>query len=138
MEKEVFKSKYALATYDEQTEIYRLKYYPETENMINKEWKELMLSLLIITEKYKPKYIIDDNKTRLYSYPPEIQAWTLDLFINSWNKNGLKKYVQILPTNYIGQLSGEQIVELANIRFSDIFENKFVEDYNSAIQWIEE
>jgi len=136
MEKEVFRSKYAIATYDDKLGLYTLKYLPETENMTNQEWKDLMTSLLEITEKYKPKYILDDNTDRLYSYPPEIQSWTLELFIQSWNKNGLKKYVQILPKDFIGHLSGEQIVELANFKFSEIFENKFVEDYDSAINWL--
>jgi hypothetical protein len=138
MTKEVFKSKFALATFNEQTKTYILKYYPETGNMTNEEWKTLMRDLLKITEKYKPQYIIDDNSERLYAYPPEIQAWTLELFIDSWNRNGLKKYVQILPKDFIGELSGEQIVEMANMKFSEIFDNTFVEDYESAIKWIAE
>ena len=136
--KEVYRSKYAVATYDEQSELYTLKYLPETANMMDDEWKELMLKLLGVTEKYKPKFILDDNTNRLYAYPPEMQAWTLELFIDSWNKNGLKKYVQILPKEFFGQLSAEQIVELANMTFSEIFKNTFVEDYDSAIKWINE
>jgi len=50
----------------------------------------------------------------------------------------LKKYVQILPKEFFGQLSAEQIVELANMAFSEIFENTFVEDFESAIKWINE
>lgn len=136
MEKVVHQSKFAIATFDDQFGLYTLKYLPETVNMTNQEWKDLMTALLVITEKYKPKYILDDNTDRLYSYPPEIQAWTLDLFIKSWNRNGLKKYVQILPKDFIGHLSGEQIVELGNTTFSDIFESKFVEDMESAMKWL--
>jgi len=81
--KEVYRSKYAVATYDEQSELYTLKYLPETANMMDEEWKELMLKLLDVTEKYKPKFILDDNTSRLYAYPPEMQAWTLELFIDN-------------------------------------------------------
>ncbi len=136
MEKIVFKSKYAIAKYDNEKELYTLTYLPETENMRDEEWKQLMKDLLVITETYKPKFILDDNSERLYAYPPEIQAWTLGLFIESWNKNGLTKYVQILPKDFIGELSAEQIVELANMTFSDIFENTFVETYDEAVRWL--
>lgn len=138
MEKVVHDSQYAIATFDEEKELYTLEYLPETENMSDEDWKQLMRNLLIVTNKYKPKYIIDNNRSRLYGYPPEMQAWTLELFIPSWNENGLKKYVQILPEDFIAHLSGEQIVELANFKFSEIFENKFVEDMESALEWIKE
>jgi hypothetical protein len=137
MDKIVFQSEYAVAKYDKTKELYTLKYLSETENMRDEEWKDLMKSLLVVTEKYKPKYILDDNRERLYAYPPEVQAWTLNLFIDSWNKNGLKKYVQILPKDFIGGLSAEQIVELANISFSEIFENTFVNTYEEAVKWLD-
>jgi hypothetical protein len=138
MEKEVFNTKYVVATYDDQAKIYHAKLLPETENMRDEEWKELIKSHLKVIEKFRPKYYIDDNTYRLYSYPPDIQAWTLELCVESWNKNGLKKYVQILPENIIGQITANQIGELANTEFSLLFENKFVKCYKEAIEWINE
>ena len=137
MEKVIFESKFAIAKYDKEKELYVLRYLKETENMRDEEWKDLMEKLLVVTDKYKPKYILDDNRERLYSYPPEMQAWTLELFIETWNKNGLKKYVQILPADFIGKLSAEQIVEMANIKFSDIFENAFVATFDEAVNWLD-
>lgn len=136
MEKAIFESKFVIAKYDIEKELYTLIYLKETENMRDEEWKDLMKKLLVVTDKYKPKFILDDNRDRLYSYPPEMQAWTLDLFIETWNKNGLKKYVQILPTDFIGELSAEQIVEMANIKFSEIFENTFVTTFDEAVKWL--
>lgn len=136
MEKVIFESKFVIAKYDIEKELYTLIYLKETENMRDEEWKDLMKKLLVVTDKYKPKFILDDNRDRLYSYPPEMQAWTLDLFIETWNKNGLKKYVQILPTDFIGELSAEQIVEMANIKFSEIFENTFVTTFDEAVKWL--
>lgn len=136
MEKVIFESKFVIAKYDIEKELYTLIYLKETENMRDEEWKDLMKKLLVVTDKYKPKFILDDNRDRLYSYPPEMQAWTLDLFIETWNKNGLKKYVQILPTDFIGELSAEQIVEMANIKFSEIFENTFVTTFDEAVNWL--
>lgn len=136
MEKAIFESKFVIAKYDIEKELYTLIYLKETENMRDEEWKDLMKKLLVVTDKYKPKFILDDNRDRLYSYPPEMQAWTLDLFIETWNKNGLKKYVQILPTDFIGELSAEQIVEMANIKFSEIFENTFVTTFDEAVNWL--
>jgi hypothetical protein len=136
MEKVIFESRFAVAKYDKVKELYLLRYLRETENMRDTEWKVLMKQLLVVTDKYKPKYILDDNRERLYSYSPETQTWTLELFIDTWNKNGLKKYVQILPKDFFGELSAEQIVELANVKFSEIFENTFVATYEEAVNWL--
>lgn len=136
MEKTVHKSNFAIATFDEEKELYTLTYLPETERMRDNDWKNLMRELLIVTQTFKPKYILDDNTNRLYAYPPEIQQWTLKLFIDVWHKNGLKKYVQILPKDFINSLSAEQIVEMANVKFSEIFETCFVESREEAIRWL--
>ena len=132
----VHKSKFAVAEFDDEISLYRLTYLPETTNMSNKEWKDLMTELLAVTDSLKPKYILDDNRKRYYAYPPEIQEWTLNLFLDTWNKNGLIKYVQILPEDFVNELSAEQIVEMANIQFSKIFENTFVATYEEAINWL--
>lgn len=138
MEKEIFESKFVRIFFDQETKIYTSKYLPETENMTDKEWQALMVELVKVVEKYKPRYILDDNRDKRYDYPPDIQEWTLKLFVNSWNKIGLEKYVQILPRHIIGQISSEQIQELSNTKFSTQFKNKFVADYESAIFWINE
>lgn len=138
MDIEVYNSKYAIALYDEQSGIYTTKYLSETENMRDDDWKQLMHELLNVNEKLKPKFVIDDNTQRLYSYPPDIQAWTLALYVECWNRNGLRKYVQILPDNIIGQITAEQIVELANAEFHPLFENKYVKTFAEAIDWINE
>ena len=124
--------------YDEDTKIYTSIYLPETENMTDKEWQVLMMELKKIIETYKPDYIIDDNRNRLYSYSPDIQEWTLNLFINSWNSFGLKKYVQIKPKGIIEKLTTRQIEELAVTNFNMSYPHRIVEDYESAIKWIKE
>ncbi len=136
MEKEVFRSKYATVNYDEDKKLYIIKYLPETENMSNQEWQELMHSFKALWNEYKTLYMISDDRERKYGYDPEMQDWTLKLVVPEWNKIGLKKYVQILPSDFISNLSSEQIDELGNTKFSLYFENKFVGDYKSAINWL--
>lgn len=138
MEKEILKSKFVKILFDEETKIYTSIYLPETENMTDKEWQALMVELAKVIEKYKPRFILDDNRNRKYDYPPDIQTWTLELFVESWNRIGLEKYVQILPTHIIGQLTAEQIQELNNTKFSAKYKNKIVVDFESAMSWINE
>jgi len=137
MEKVVHQSQFAIAKFDAEKALYTLTYLPETANMTNKEWKDLMTELLVVTDTLKPKYILDDNRDRLYAYPPEIQDWTLRLFIATWQKNGLIKYVQVLPKDFINELSAEQIVELANFKFSEVFDNTFVKTVEEALEWLD-
>jgi len=138
MEKEVFKSKFVKILFDEETKICTSIYLSETENMTDKEWQTLMSQLVKVIEKYKPRFILDDSRDRKYDYPPDIQTWTLELFVESWNKIGLEKYVQILPKHIIGQITAEQIQELNNTKFSAKFKNKIVVDFESAKSWIKE
>jgi hypothetical protein len=137
MDEIVHESKFAIAKFDSEKALYTLTYLPETENMLDGEWKSLMEELLVVTDTVKPKYILDDNRDRRYNYPPEIQDWTLKLFIDVWNTNGLRKYVQVLPIDFIGELSAEQILELGNLKFSNIFENTFVKTMEEATEWLD-
>jgi hypothetical protein len=136
MQKEILNSKYIVATYDDESKIWTSVYSEETKNMTNKEWHELMLKLKKIIEKHKPSYIIDDNRKRLFAYPPDIQNWTLKLFVKSWNKMGLLKYVQIIPEDIVGQISADQIDEQASEEFKLKFEHYLVREYDEAINYI--
>jgi hypothetical protein len=138
MEKEIHKSRYVSVLFDDETRMYTSKYLPDTENMTDKEWQEQMIELRNLIEKYRPLNIIDDNIERKYSYSPDMQVWTLQLFVNSWNKIGLKKYVQIIPDEIIGKLTSEQIEEFAMNDFKMQFKHKFVSDYQSAIEYIKD
>jgi hypothetical protein len=137
MEKIVHQSKYAIAKFDQAKKLYILSYLPETVDMSDADWKDLMIKLLKVTEYLKPKFILDDNRERLYAYSPEIQDWTLKLFLDTWQRNGLKKYVQVVPKDFIAELSAEQIIELGNLKFSAIFENTFVQTYEEAMKWLD-
>lgn len=136
MEQIIFESKFATVHYDNEKKLYVIRYLPETENMSNQEWMELMHRFKELWNKYETLYMISDDRERKYGYDPEIQEWTLQLVIPEWHKIGLKKYVQILPNDFISNLSSEQIDELGNTKFSPHFENKFVENYDSAVEWI--
>jgi hypothetical protein len=135
---EVIKSKHIEAFFDNETRIFSTEYLPETENMTNKEWHELMKVLATNIEKYKPWFIIDNNMEMRFNYSPDMQIWSLILFVNSWNKIGLKKYVQILPIGIVGQLTTQQAEELAVNKFEMEFEHKIVDNYSKALKWINE
>ena len=136
IEKILLESKYVEIKFDEKTGIYSSKYLPETGNLTDEEFKELMLEIHEIIEACKPTYIIDDNRERLYAYSPDIQNWVLQLFVTSWNKIGLKKYVQIVPEDIINQITSDQIEEQAVTDFSMQYKHKMVKDYKSAMDWI--
>jgi hypothetical protein len=106
--------------------------------MTDQEWRDQMIELKNLIEKYRPEYIIDDNRERLYGYSPDMQAWTLNLFTELWNRIGLKKYAQILPKEIIGKLTSMQIEEMAVNDFEMNYQYKMVEDYESAMAWIRE
>ena len=126
MNKEILKTKYVEVMFEEETKIYSSKYLPATLNMSDKEWQEQMLELKMLIETYEPDFIIDDNRERLYSYSPDMQVWTLNIFVDSWNKIGLKKYVQILPKEIVAKLTSEQIKEFVVTDFNMLYQHHFV------------
>lgn len=138
MKKVILQTRFVKVSFDTETKIYESEYLPETLNMTNLEWQELMMEIKELIETCRPLYIIDDNRNRLYSYSPDMQLWTLRLFVDSWNKIGLKKYAQILPKEIIGKLTSEQIEESATTKFIMHYQHKFVDDYIEAFDWVNE
>jgi len=136
MKELIHKSKFVEVFFDAETKIYESKYFGETRDMTDQEWREQMFEIKALIEKCKPSYIIDDNRNRLYSYSPDIQVWTLELFVDSWNSLGLKKYAQIMPMDIIGKLTADQIEEFAVKDFEMHYQHKLVDDYKSAYDWI--
>lgn len=138
MVSEIFRSKFAVVTFDTQKKLYSSVYLAETNVMSNSEWEHLMRKLVLLTKQYKPRFIIDDNRERHFAYSPDFQEWMLNLFVDCWNEIGLEKYVQILPKDIIGKISADQIEELANTKFSLQFEIRFVLNDESALEWVNE
>jgi hypothetical protein len=138
MDKIILETKYVKVLYNAETRVYTSIFLTETQNMTDKEWQEQMVELKTLIEKYRPDFIVDDNTYRLYGYSPDMQAWTLDLFVESWNKLGLKKYAQIIPREIVGKLTSDQIEELAVHGFRMQFRHKLVSDCKSAMEWINE
>lgn len=136
MEKEIITTKYITATFDDETKIYASKYLAETRNMTDEEWRNQMLELKSLIETIKPAFIIDDNRERFYGYSPDMQIWTLTLFVDSWNNIGLKKYAQIRPKEIVGKLTTKQIEEFAVNDFKMRYQYKLVDDFESALVWI--
>lgn len=138
MDKEIYKSEFVQVLYTKKARVFKVIYFRETQNMTDNQWQEQMVNLKELYEELKPRYIIDDNRNRLYSYSPDMQAWTLNLFIPSWNKIGVLKYVQIQPNEIVGEISTYQIEELARNKFNMQFEHRIEDDYQAAIKWVNE
>jgi len=136
MKEVIHKTKFVQVSFDAETKIYESEFLAETIDMTDQEWREQMLELKSLIETYKPAYIIDDNRNRLYSYSPDMQLWTLKQFVDSWNKIGLKKYAQIMPKEIIGKLTSEQIQEFAIQNFKMHYQHKFFENCESAYDWV--
>jgi hypothetical protein len=138
MEKILLKTKYVEVLLDDSIKLYTSVYLLPTEDMTDQEWKAQMIELKNLTEQLKPHFIIDDNTNRKYGYSPEIQKWTLNLFVKLWNEIGLKKYAQILPSEILGKLTSMQIEDLAVSDFEMKFEYKMCGDLKCALTWIKE
>lgn len=124
--------------FDEEIRLYTSVYLPATGHMTDNQWKTQMLEVKELIVQLKPLFIIDDNLNRNYSYSPEMQKWTLNLFVELWNDIGLKKYAQILPNEILGKLTSMQIEDLALNDFEMKYEYKMCKGYKSAINWIKE
>lgn len=138
MQQVITKSNYVEVSIDEKAGLTIIRFLPATDDMTNQEWKEEMIEFERLFEEFKPYFIIDDSRDRLYSYSPDTQEWMVRMFATQWNRIGVKKYVQIVPKEISGKLSSMQIEELATNAFNLQFKIMMVDTLDGAMKWVYE
>jgi len=134
MRKEVFRNAFVHFDFDEQSKVFFAVYLPETEKLNEELFKNLIYEQLKYVSHYQPTYYLDNALELNFAISPELQSWAIGLVVPKWLGVGVRKYAQIVPKDFIVNLSMEQIVDEGLERGIPI-ETKFFDNEQDALVW---
>lgn len=100
------------------------------------DWKNYFLRLIHFLERERPKYMISNHHQRTIVIPVEVQDWVAQEITPRMIKAGLQKYAQVLSTEFISQLSGEQLLSDSQKANANIFQSQLFDNEPDAIHWV--
>ena len=133
---EILKNKFGTWNYIAEKSLMEEIYNLESENIKDKEMKKLMRQLIELFEKYKPKYYYSDLRNFRYAISPEMQKWIDDTVVVKAIQIEMKKTARIMSTDYISQLSIEQLTQEENYE-TGMLTNRFFDNEKEAREWLE-
>ena len=119
-------------------------YHAEESNRIEEHWNEhtrrmksedLKESVRQVTQlfaRYRPKYFLSDAQKFYFSITPALQEWIDTTVAPVAYENGLQKVARILSSDFIAQLSIEQLSEEV---IGKKLVTQFFDDIEKARNW---
>jgi len=130
-------NKYLEIHFHTETKTIELKWFSETTNMDENDYKRILLRLAGFVEQYKAKKWLGDTSQFAFPINPQLQEWTALEFNSKLVKTGLQKMALVLPEEFISQLSVGQTVDEMEVKGH---ENQFItnhfSDVTSAKAWL--
>lgn len=133
---QVYKDKYVTLSYFKEKSLFEEVWMEETEDMEDEEFMKIELILADLFLKYKPEKLYSDTLNLRYAVAPEMQVW-LDINVAAKAMEaGIKKIARIMSSDFIAQISLEQLMEEKHSEIAD-FENRYFDDEAEAREWLD-
>ena len=132
---EVYNSKYLVCFYDEKTNILTSTWLVTTEWMNANNFKEEMLKFPELINKYSAKYLLAVLNDLRFPIEPELQIWVVKNIAPKYVEAKLKKQAIVVPSDFITELSMEQIVDDVDAGMYE-YKPAFFKDIESAKAWL--
>ena len=97
------------------------------------EIKAILNSAIPLLKEHNANKILNNIKD-LEANSVENQEWIQKIWFSDAEKNGLKYFAFVVPTNMIGELSAEQTNEVAEEEGRITI--KYFENYDEAVDWL--
>jgi hypothetical protein len=111
-----------------------LLYVKRLDFKTDDEYRKQIEIVAEMIKKYKPKYIIADNKEFYFPIVPELQNWSVNILTPLVIKEKVRKIVYIESEDYIASLALEQIINDAKKLGFEIY---YVSEKEEAYKLIE-
>lgn len=134
MRKEVFRNAFVYFEFDEQSRVFYAVYLPETKKLNDDLFKHIVYEQLKYVSHYQPTYYLDNALELNYPVSPSLQTWSIELIVPKWIGIGVRKYAQVVPKDFIVNLSMEQVVD-EGVAFGIPIETKFFDNEQDALVW---
>jgi hypothetical protein len=129
-------TKYKSYHFYEEVGLLLYNFKPSTVSMTPAEYEESVLELKEIVASTKPQLIIDYAINRLFIIDPQHQEWAVQQLVPVGIEVGVKKYAQVLATDLVSKLSGQQTVEEAH-KIEGMFETQLFDKLEDALAWLD-
>lgn len=87
-----------------------------------------------LAESYNPLRFLFHSKNFNFSITPDIQKWTDEHIFPRYVKAGVKKFAYIFSSDFISQLSIEQVME--EQKAQEGFQTRYFDSEDKAREWL--
>ncbi len=136
MNVKINETKFSELFFDEQKSLVKLKWLSATKDIgENSTIIEIVEDFANAIKKYKPKFVIADDKEKFAPFDVEIQEKVGEIMA-VLKENKAKKFAVILPGDFVSELSSEQTAEeVAKANEEDLEIQNFYSEQD-ALDWI--
>jgi hypothetical protein len=131
---EIYKTKYVVRTFDEQTMTLTSTWLNTTAEMNEDEFKAEMNALAELIFSYKAMFLLSVLNDLCFSIVPDLQAWLAKNITPKFIEARLRKQAIIIPTDIFVMVSMKQTVEDVESEKHE-HQTKFFDDIQSAKNW---
>ncbi len=108
---EIYKNEYVKFIYDENNSLIIYYWSDKTEDMTDENYKSIILLGVDYVKKFKPKYLLADQKIQKFIVAPSLQVWNAKETLPQLFKAGIIKFAIIESEDIIVQIATEQTIE---------------------------
>lgn len=129
----IYESDYLLIEHLIEKNMVKLEWSEKSENMSDEQYKQEMLKYAESLEKHHPKYVLIDTKSASFPISPDLQKWTNMHIISKAIDVGLQKTAVIYSTDFITQLSVEQVFDEDK---QSVIRRQIFDNLKDAEEWL--
>lgn len=130
----LFQNIYLKLFYDSKHHLLFDEWTPETELMMEEEFKELILLRLKFIKEKKVKVALTNTKDFAFPVHPELQDWLIANSNQVEIEYGLEKHSFVMPQNFIANLGMNQFIDEVDER--RLLDTAYFADIENAKQWL--
>lgn len=130
--KTIKETRFMVYRFDETNLIFNNVWLETSTSMTEEELKSETLTATDLVEKYKPKFVLADDRNRQSIYDIDLQNWIAQTWASACVKSGVIKFALLLPTDIIAELSTSQTVEEVGAIPVEI---KYFDELEQATEW---
>lgn len=135
MKETIFNSEYCGVTFEEDEKLMIIFFTDETIAYLNEEYKEDMIVISKLIEKYKPKKVLTDLTRFRFELDDELQEWHAEHVGKASRNAEIKKNAILLTVDYAAQARVRHTINRMREKKAII---RYFDRYDDAIKWLKE
>lgn len=122
--------------YNEQTSTLYHILRAETREMIEEDFKDMLLKWRAVAFKFQPRFLLIDTVEMEFAISPDLQLWiTEHITTPVVSETGVSKICFVMPQEFVSKISMNQYIEEADKVSQDTL-IKYVSDRTKAEEWL--